>query len=85
MYLLFYVVLLWRAWYQNIFQQDDVYSISESEVDNFLKLESVGYTNCWLPPDPIISSRINGVISYVDMQCGLYLQNKDGGIINLLR
>lgn len=81
-YLLFYIVLLWRASYQNIFQQDDVYSgpSSESEVNNFLKLKSLEYTNCWMPPDPITNSQFNAVVSYVDMKCGLYLQNKDGGI-----
>lgn len=85
-YLLFYILLLWRAWYQNVFQQDSRSKLEpESSVNNSLKIKSIKYNNCWLPPIPITDSRFNAIVTNVDMQCMLYLQNKDEGIQNTFK
>lgn len=74
---------------QNVFRQDDEPSISSSEKEfNQLPVNyehSTSHVSRWLPPIPLKSdkSRYNAIVMYVDMQCNVYFQIDDDGILNI--
>jgi len=80
---LIFLVLLWRAWHQNVFQQDGEFSTSESEPEfnnSLVPVKNYKSINHWLPPARLVKSQFNAIVSYIDMECHVYLQNLDSGI-----
>lgn len=81
------IYIFWRAWYQNIFQQDDKCTTSESEQEsneNFEMVEHNPNVNSWLAPVPITTTKFNAMVSNVDHQGFIYFHCTDDGMINIL-
>lgn len=71
---------------QNI--KDDEYSDFQSEPEfdySIVSIENDKFVNHWLPPVRLVKSQLNAVVSYVDMQCHIYLQNLDDETPQLLQ
>jgi len=82
---LIYLILLWRACHQNVFQQDGEYSTSQSESEfnnSDVSKENDKFVNSWMPPACLIESRIDSMVTYVDMKCHIYFQILDEGMKN---
>lgn len=85
MYLLFYIVQFWRVWYQNVFQQDDEYSSTQSGPgcdDIFETLEHNPSVNSWLPPIPINTSKFKCFGTNVDNHGTIYFHYLENGMKN---
>uniref|UniRef100_A0A2S2NKN9 RING finger protein n=2 Tax=Schizaphis graminum TaxID=13262 RepID=A0A2S2NKN9_SCHGA len=69
-------------------KKDGEYSDSQSESEfnySIVSDENDKCVNSWLPPARLVKSQFNAVVSYVDMECHIYLQNLDDETPQLLQ
>ncbi|XP_025195551.1 RING finger protein 17-like isoform X2 [Melanaphis sacchari] len=69
-------------------KKDGGYSDSQSESEFNYSIETIEndkFVNCWLPPACLDKSEFNAVVTNVDMECHIYLQNMDNETPQLLQ